>query len=394
LIEIKPTSQSQREPIIDILRGWALFSVAVMNYSTIYSWNNHSNENETDSLTETFKIIFETLFESKGWTLLAILFGYGFSILLKKISNDGQSHYLFFAKRMLWLFVFGFVNSLFFGGDILNDYALMGIILLGFYNLSTKSLAIVGATILILTPALQSILGNYHLLFTPKYRDTFYELYNHNSTFESIKANLFMRYKWMLRLSYSIILHLIQLGCFLLGVALQRSNFFEKLGNEPKSFIRKIVIYSFLISVIIYLLQNEVEKNEWKLNEYYNLYYPQVISVMIFTTSLVCWTYYSGYGKSAFKLLKITGKMTLTNYILQNIIAFILFINLRPNWNWQSYILVGIVIYIFQLFFSKWWLTKYNYGFFEWLWRCLSYQQWISLKKIKSDRTTLSKTHG
>lgn len=381
MIEIKPTSQSQRESIIDILRSWALFSVAMMNYATIHHWNNRSNENVTNSLSETLKIIFETIFESKGWTLLAILFGYGFSILLKKMSGNGQNHYQFFVKRMIWLLAFGFLNSLFFGGDILTDYALMGIILLLFYNLETKTIAIVGVCILLLTPALQSILGNYHLLFTPKYRDTFYDIYNHNSFFENIKANLFMRYMWMLRLSYSIIFHLIQLGCFLIGVALHRSDFFEKLSNAPLSLLKKIAYYSLAISVIIYLLQNEAVKSQWKLNDYYNLYYPQILSIMVFTTTLVCWIYYAGYFKSAFKLLNINGKMTLTNYILQNMIAFTLFINIRPNWDWQWYILTGVIVYIFQLFLTRWWLSRYNYGFFEWLWRCLAYQKWFSLKK-------------
>ncbi len=224
MTNISPISQDQRTPIVDILRGWALFSVVIMNYSTIYGWNTHSSKSQSDKLTTILETISELLFGSKGWTLLAILFGYGFSILLKKIDKKQQSKYAFFIKRMSWLFVFAFVNSLFFGGDILTDYAFIGLILLLFYNLSAKSLFITGIAILLLTPSLQSYLGKIHLLFAPKDRDTFYELYNRNTIFDHFKANLFMRYKWMLRLSYSVILHLIQLGYFIIGVALQRSN--------------------------------------------------------------------------------------------------------------------------------------------------------------------------
>ncbi len=352
-----------------------------MNYATIYGWNNHSKIRVESSLSAFFQTTAETLFESKGWTLLAILFGYGFAALLKKISHNNQNPYLFFTKRMLWLFAFAFVNSLFYGGDILHDYALMGLILLLFYNLSVKSITVFAVAILLLTPVLQSVLGNYQLLFTPKYRDAFYELYNHHTTLESIKANLQMRYQWMLRLSYSVILHLIQLGCFLLGMAFQRSQCFERLSREPKLLLRKILFLSFVTSLMILLLQLAVENKDWKFNEYYNLYYPEALSIMVFSTAAICWLYFSGYCKTIFESLQIIGTMTLTNYILQNIIAFVLFIIIRPNWNWESYILTGIVVYTAQLYFSKWWLSQFNYGFFEWLWRCLSYQKRFAFKK-------------
>ena len=95
--ELKPISQSKRKPIVDILRGWALLSVALMNYSTIYTWNNQSSISyKSDPLTTTIQTISEILFESKGWTLHAILFGYGFSVLLINVNKAGQQHYTFF----------------------------------------------------------------------------------------------------------------------------------------------------------------------------------------------------------------------------------------------------------------------------------------------------------
>lgn len=380
MTDSSPISQNQRTSIIDILRGWALFSVVIMNYSTIYGWNTHSSETKTDSLTSFIESSTEIIFGSKGWTLLAILFGFGFSALLKKINKNGQPLYTFFIKRMLWLFVFAFFNTIFFGGDILNDYALMGLILLLFYNFNTKTLFVFGIGILLLTPFLQSYLGRQHLLFAPNDRDIFYQLYNRNGILDNIKANLFMRYKWMLRLSYSIILHLIQLGCFLIGVALHRSNFFAE-NNINIKIIKRIFLVSLTFSISIFLLQLAIEKNELDFNNYYNLYYPQIIFIMISTTTGIIWLYFSNKTKRIFSALEVTGKMTLTNYVTQNIIAFVLFICVRPNWALHWYLLTGLIIYIIQILASKWWLTKYNYGLLEWLWRSLSYQRLFQLKK-------------
>lgn len=376
-----PIPQNQRTPIVDILRGWALFSVVIMNYSTIFGWNAHYLNRKSSNFTSVIENISELVFGSKGWTLLAILFGFGFSVLLKNISKQGQEKYLFFTRRMLWLFVFAFINTLIFGGDILNDYALMGMILLLFYNFNAKSLFIFSAAILLLTPLFQSYLGRLHLLFAPKDRDTFYQLYGKNDFLDNIKANLFMRYKWMLRLSYSIILHLIQLGCFLLGAALQRSNLLVQLSSYRSQYLKSIFWLSFFFSTAIYFLQLFIEQNQWRFNDYYNLYYPQKLCIMVFTTTGIMWLYVAGKTKTLFSALQTIGKMTLTNYVLQNLVAFILFICLRVSWEIQWYLLAGLMIYGFQIFFSRWWLDKYNYGLLEWAWRCLSYRQLFQLKK-------------
>lgn len=380
MTDSSPVSQNQRTPIIDILRGWALFSVVIMNYSTIYDWNTHSIKTKSDSLTSFIESTCEIILGSKGWTLLAILFGFGFSVLLKNISKNGQPKYTFFIKRMLWLFVFAFINTIFFGGDILNDYALMGLILLLFYNFNAKSLFFFGIVILLLTPFLQSYLGRLHLLFAPKDRDMFYQLYSRNSVLDHIKANLFMRYKWMLRLSYSIILHLIQLGCFLIGVALHRSNFFLKI-NSIRKLLKVTFGISLFLSISIFFLQLFIEKYGWNFNKYYDLYYPQILCIMTLTTTGIIWLHITGKTKEIFYALQATGKMTLTNYMTQNIISFFLFICIKPNWALHWYLLTGIFIYILQIYFSKWWLRKFNYGLLEWLWRSLSYGRIFRLKK-------------
>jgi uncharacterized protein len=380
MTEKTPIAQNQRMPIIDILRGWALFSVIIINYITIYNWNNHSLNNKANSFNSILENACEIILGSKGWSLLAILFGYGFSVLLKNISGSGHPKYIFFVKRMIWLLLISIINTIFFGGDILHDYVLLGFILLLFYNFSCQSVFIIGLSILLLTPFLQSYLGNHHLLFLPKERDNFYLLYNNNNLTDHIKANFFMRYRWMLRLSYSIIFHLIQLGCLLIGVALHRSNYLILLQANLK-LLNRFLIISLVGSVALLFLQVFIEKFDWKFNDYYNLYYPEKLFIMIFTSSSIIWLSVSGKVKNIFLALQAIGKMTLTNYLIQNIISFVLFIYLKPNWTLQWYLGTACVIFISQVFISKWWLKKYNYGVLEWLWRCLSYGRIFQLKK-------------
>ena len=376
----RPIEQNHRMPIIDILRGWALFSVIIINYLTIYNWNNHSFNKKADHMDSILENGCEIILGSKGWSLLAILFGFGFSVLLKNVSVNAQANYLFLVKRMLWLFLIALINTIFFGGDILHDYVLLGFLVLVFYRLSYQSLFIIGLSILLLTPFLQSFLGNHQLLFLPKARDKFYQLYDNNNLIDHIKANFFMRYRWMLRLSYAIVFHLIQLGCLLIGVALHRSNYFFLIQTNLK-LLNKILIISLLVSITLFFLQFFNKKFEWKLNNYYNLYYPEKLLIMIFTSSCIIWLYVSGKVKNIFSALQTIGKMTLTNYLIQNIISFVLFIYLKPNWDLQWYFLTACGVFLIQILYSKWWLKKYNYGVLEWLWRCLSYGRIFQLKK-------------
>lgn len=376
-----PIPLRERTPLIDVLRGWALLSVVLINYSTIHGWNTHKQELPISAWSEAINKIIEFLFAGKGWALLAILFGYGFSVLLKNFNAANNSRYAFFSRRMLWLFVFAFFNSILFGGDILNDYAFLGLVMILFYKLSARSLFVVSAVILVMTPFLQSYLGNLHILFSPKDRDMFYELYGRNNLLDNIKANLFMRYKWLLRLSYLLIAHLVQLGCILLGAALHRSNYLVRLSTTDRPRLRMLMIASFLLSIGIYCFQLLVEWKQWTFNKYYNLYYPQIISITIFISVFITWLYSAGKAEKLFMGMQTIGRMTLTNYILQNLFAFIVFICIRPGWSEYQYWLSALIVYALQVVFSNWWLQSFNYGPLEWAWRSLSYGKKVAWRK-------------
>ena len=79
------------------------------------------------------------------------------------------------------------------------------------------------------------------------------------------------------------------------------------------------------------------------------------------------------------------GNMGLTNYLLQSIIGVILFygigFGLAGEFNAGCCYLIGIGIFILQILFSKWWLSKFNYGPTEWLWRSATYLKWQPMRR-------------
>ena len=110
-----------------------------------------------------------------------------------------------------------------------------------------------------------------------------------------------------------------------------------------------------------------------------------VIGLMLVFLSALCWLYKKNKMKRFFASLQAVGKMTLSNYVMQNILSIFLFsgfgLGLLGKLPLFAYILIALTIYFAQTSFSKWWLSKCNYGLVEWIWRQLTYVKKLPLKR-------------
>ena len=79
--------------------------------------------------------------------------------------------------------------------------------------------------------------------------------------------------------------------------------------------------------------------------------------------------------------------MALTNYLMHSIICTTLFLSygfglFSKITAWQGVVLT-IVIFGIQIYYSKVWLKYFNYGPFEWLWRSLTYGRLMNFRKSR-----------
>jgi uncharacterized protein len=83
--------------------------------------------------------------------------------------------------------------------------------------------------------------------------------------------------------------------------------------------------------------------------------------------------------------LQNVGRMALTNYILHSIICMVLFtgvgFGLVNELSRANLYLVVLAIWVFQIYFSGYWLKRYQAGPLEWLWRSATYKKIIQLRK-------------
>src|SRR5258708_2708754 len=106
--DFKPIEAGQRLPLIDILRGWALLGVVVMNYGEFYFLGLAPHQ-PANHATDIFINVANAIFSSKSWSLLSFLFGYGFAVIMQNTRLKNANSNTFFVKRMLWLFVLAFI---------------------------------------------------------------------------------------------------------------------------------------------------------------------------------------------------------------------------------------------------------------------------------------------
>jgi len=385
--QIQPIAPSKRTAIVDMLRGWALLGVVLMNYTDLFYLDRDFKNFHPDFLTNFLSVFGNVVFAAKSWTMLSMLFGYGFAVLIKNVSDKGINPVRFFTMRMFWLFVLAFINCCFWFGDILKDYAFMGLILLFFYRMKAKPAFIICMILLVLIPIISPLVNripsNSQDIFTGMF-----PLYHSASLYNNIKFHLVgTYYSEMISPSYTYTVHVAMLICFLFGLCAQRIDFFSRLEENRKP-LKRIFWWSLAATLFFNGYSLLAQHYQWTVGKYYSTIYYKIFSTMIFITAALCWLYINGKLKGFFRAMEAIGKMTLTNYMTQSVILFFVFGGVGfgvgstlPFW---FYWVLPLSIYIIQVCFSKWWLSRYNYGFVEWIWRQLSYGKSLPLKKQRA----------
>ena len=384
----QPIEENKRTAIVDILRGWALLGVVLGNYSDFFHIGLLTSANDNSSLSPILGAINEIFFSAKSWTLLTILFGYGFAVLINNVASKGKNPVYFFSWRMILLFMFAFIDSAFWLGDILKDYAFLGLILLLFYKSSAKTILIICSILFLMVPFIAAFINNIHRVY-PEISTSpeFLKLYHSGNWLDFFKFNLLASYyEQMIVLGYAVTAHIVMFACMLLGFYAQKIDFFNRLP-ELKKQLKTTLFISLFSALSLGVFLKIAMTNKLTFFAYFNPFYWLILSTMLFIATGICLLYCNNKLKTIFNYFRVSGKMTLTNYMAQNILAAFIFsgigLNISNSMPYWFYFSLAISVFIIQLFISKWWLSKYNYGPVEWLWRVLSYRKMFPFKKTE-----------
>ena len=135
----KKMTLKTRDSFPDILRGFALFGIAMVNiqYFSISTFNGAESLDLTKPENGSVAFIVWALFQAKFYLLFSFLFGYSAHYVIKSEKANRRR----WVGRSIGLLILGAIHlTFFFHGDILFLYGALGLLLLAFYFRSEKTL--------------------------------------------------------------------------------------------------------------------------------------------------------------------------------------------------------------------------------------------------------------
>ncbi|MFK5857019.1 MAG: DUF418 domain-containing protein [Bacteroidota bacterium] len=389
--KFKPTIPKERIEQIDILRGFALFGILLVNVfgynSSFFDFSGFYNIFE-DSLNSTVYDIVIGFGADKFIFIFSFLFGIGFSIMYEKYQADEKHFQSLFLRRMFGLMIFGIIHITFFwAGDILFTYSVMGIILLFSRRLSSGLLLFLSVAIYffpILYIALETVFQMLPSALSSVTEITMPEVINtySNGTYVEI-FNLRMNEYFAFRNINLIYYAPKVLSLFFLGYLFYKHKSLERINSSQVNFFVLFLIFfsiGFLLNIftdnIVSSLANS-DTNPFSTAIYMGVFevanvflgFSYILFVLLLSKVLIF--------KKILNPLKYVGRMALTNYLMQTIIfttimysyGFGMFGSYEP---WQLVIL-AVLVFVVQIMASSIWLRYFRFGPLEWIWRKFTY---------------------
>lgn len=393
-----PVTESQRIDSIDVLRGVAVLGILALNIQSFSmpgsAYMNPTAYGNFEGINYLIWYIVYLFGDLKFWSIFSMLFGAGIVIMSERCEATGRGAAWIHYRRMFWLLIFGLLHAhLIWYGDILYTYAMCGLVLYLFRKLPPWGL--ICLAIIPLLVALTISVGFGWLLASKKVPEMNEQLIEAWApTAEQIQNELdIYRGSWLKQMPhrsgaaffFETFLFLIAFGwrsagLILLGMGLYKWGVFS--AKRSKGFYVSLLLIALLIGIPIIAVGVYLnEQNNWSLE--YSFYFGPLfnfwgsILVALGWVSVVMLVCKSESLKGLTRPFASAGRMALTCYLLQSIIATLIFYGHGLGQfgyfeRWQL-ALVVIAIWVFCLVFASIWLRYFRFGPFEWLWRTLTY---------------------
>lgn len=399
-MDVALAKKSNRIEVIDVLRGFTLLGIILVHFTEQYYagqppkiHENYGAHNLADMIVLGFIGIF---ISGKFFMIFSFLFGMSFFIQLDK-SDDSPAFLFRFAWRLIVLFIIGLVHHLHYRGDILTIYAVLGFGLLLCHKLPDKFLLVLALLLIFDTPAILQrtfdiLLSNSASPFPigdEKELEIYYSTLKSGSYLDMLRANF---YEFKPKFDFQILSGrlYITMGLFLLGLYAGRKKvfenipFFKKLIRLGLWMLLGCVVFAGLLALIIFVAKVEMSQAVQFLlgGTVYDVF--NIALAAIYVGLIVTAFQREKWHRRLMNFYEV-GRMGLTSYLMQALIGtWLLFsygLALLGNFGASVWVAISLIVFIFQIIFSKWWLGRFQYGPAEWLWRSLTYFKVWPLKK-------------
>lgn len=399
--ELAPTGANLRLQTLDVLRGFALLGIFLMNveyFGRPLADMGLGIQPGQAPFDHALSWLIYVFVQGKFWILFSLLFGMGFALMGERARTAGRDFTAFHLRRSLALLAIGLVHAwLVWAGDILVAYAIGALLLTLFRDLPPERQGRWGAllygvpTLGLLALAVLMLLLAQAGLPAGEPRDAVHE--RAQAAARDAEALAYWQGNWwqatQARVQY-FFAHLIEtlafepfaLGIFLVGAWLLRSGAISDPSAHALLYrrLRRVVLP---VGIALALASAAVSVHlDWDEDVPRSLL---AMSLMLAASPLMSLGYLALVvgalrtpgGARVLGVLAPAGRMALSNYLLQSLIGTWVFYGHglglwgQVSRRWQ---VAGVlVVFAVQVMASRWWLARFRFGPAEWLWRACTY---------------------
>lgn len=382
----EPVTLKKRIASIDILRGFALLGIVLVNSlgfnSSFFDFGGFYG-GLPDDFQAKFYSIFISLTADKFIFLYSFLFGYGIFMQYIKFEESGVNFSQFFSRRMWVLALFGFAHVFFlWAGDILILYAIAGFFILLVSKLSSNWLTIIAIlfyfflgiwlTIGVWVPLPDGLSST-----CTECLEKAKVVYANGSYFECLKLR-FEEYFAFRNINAIYYLPKI-IGISLFGFIASKKMLHKRIASNKKKW-SLVLLAVTIIGLISYFAYEKVVNfdSPFAMAVYMTGY--EFMNLFVAFSYLLFILIISSFTSIARILnpIALMGRMSLTNYITQSVFLSIIFygwgFGLFGQTKVTTLVLIALSVYVFQLLLNLVWFRYFKQGPLEKFWRKVSYR--------------------
>ena len=405
-MKVSPTTVSERIISLDILRGFAILGILIMNIQSFSmisaAYFNPTAYGDFTGINKIVWIISHIVADSKFMTIFSILFGAGTVLFVERLKAKGVKSLNVYYRRAFWLLIIGLLHAyLLWYGDILVAYAMSSLWIVLLRKKKPKTLFIIGL-IIISVASVFYILSWFSIPYMPEEsRLEIMKGWLPSAEVISREINIYtgsylgqmeIRIPESIKMQTFVYLFYVgwrTSGLMLIGMGLYKLGILS--AQKSKRYYVKMLVIGLVLGYLIigfglhkHFIHNFSMEYSFFLGSQFNYWGSILVSLgYIGLIMFLIKSFKKGWLANS---LQAVGQTALSNYLIQTIIATSIFYGhgfalFGKVDRWQQIFFV-FGIWILQMIISTIWIKKFKFGPFEWLWRSLTYWKFQPMKRI------------
>ena len=364
-----PVRESARITSLDLIRGVAVLGILLMNavsfrFDTAPYFNLSAGGSEM-WLDWVVGIFGEIFIDQKFMGLFSLLFGAGMILFIDRAAARGRRAVALNMWRNVLLLLIGIVHFAIWDGDVLMVYAVSSFFLILLRKVSNKTLVSLGALLFVLSIG-GALLSQYIADSTGTSLSGIWEPGEVDTE------------DWV-GVPHLLGFFLRALGMILIGAGLYRTGFTN--GGMSLKTYRAVAVTGLAVGLPLAALGVVITAaNDYSREVAFIGQIPNTIGTIPaslgYMSILILWN--NRVDNWLKRRLRAVGRMALTNYLTQTALGVLVLTILLGDADWMNR--AAVLLFVFavcalQFWWSQEWLTRFQFGPAEWLWRVATYRR-------------------